>query len=93
MRSMKSHDKSLPVRSRKAVTKGRANAHVRVQQKPAVLSDLQMFAQAHAFLHDEFLALKLQQPGRRRAAKAAELKVRSHQLILDVTRWMERNAE
>jgi len=59
----------------------------------AIQSELQMFAAVEDFLRREYERLHALPPAFRPQAQIAELKVRSHQLILDVTRWMEREAQ
>jgi hypothetical protein len=59
---------------------------------PLLHVELQMFDDTRKFLRREFEALRLQPAGERRSARAAEIKIRSHQLLLDVTRWIERNS-
>jgi len=51
-----------------------------------------MFDDTRKFLRREFEALQLQPAGARRNARIAEIKVRSQQLLLDVVKWIERNA-
>lgn len=88
------HQEGLPVRSETG------NSHARCirdgSQKPAGLVlclELQMFAATQEFLRREYERLHALPPAFRPQAQIAELKVRSHQLILDVTRWMEREAQ
>jgi len=51
-----------------------------------------MFAATQEFLRREYERLHALPQAQRPQAQIDELKVRSHQLILDVTRWMEREA-
>lgn len=59
---------------------------------PLLHVELQMFDDTRKFLRREFEALQLQPAGARRNARIAEIKVRSQQLLLDVVKWIERNA-
>ena len=54
--------------------------------------ELQMFSDAQDFLRREFDRLPLEPCAHCRERRAKELKMRAHQLVLDVTRWMEREA-
>ena len=54
--------------------------------------DLKTFDDVQRWIRAEFQVLKLEPASAGRRARAAELKVRSHQLLIEVTRWMERHS-
>lgn len=95
---MKSQQKSLPVRSRKAT------AH-RAHQKPAGTTfprsgglasaanqQLLLFRCRRATIAAEMWWLKCYPANPQIMKRLAQLRVNAHLLMLDVTRWMERNA-